>query len=236
MRAKKRQVEGKSWTHNNYLWPIMAWLCCCNVRLSWRSSGRLQCKMGVLGRKRPGMYLLFWGKLCVTAMRVHHLSLRSNYSRFHLATPLCPLRFRMMATSLRFKDKLLKLEIIAVWKWIAFIYCFLFASWTHTSLNLTTYLIGTRNFAFQLLQNPYRVCLYYSQLNKSLWYDENASSKLVIITRHTRLLKNSPHDEGDVSLQTHKARLASTNLALLPGPQSLSLTNYILTWAAWSQL
>lgn len=74
------------------------WLCGCNIRLHWWSCGRLQGRKGVLGRKRQGMYLLSWGKLSVTALRVHHFSLRSNYSRFHLATLLCPPQCTMMET------------------------------------------------------------------------------------------------------------------------------------------
>lgn len=36
------------------------------------------------------MLLFCWSKLCVTALLVHHLSLWSNYSQFHLVTLLCP--------------------------------------------------------------------------------------------------------------------------------------------------
>lgn len=46
--------------------------------------------MGVLGQKRKGMYRLFWSKLSVTGLLVHHFFPRSNYSRFHVVTLLCP--------------------------------------------------------------------------------------------------------------------------------------------------
>lgn len=62
------------------------------------SCGSQQSRVGgdgeVTGRvsrwKRQEMFLLFGGKLCVTALRVHHFSLQSNYSWFHLTTRLCP--------------------------------------------------------------------------------------------------------------------------------------------------
>lgn len=51
--------------------------------------------LGVLGREKKSSRewdLLFWGKLSVTALRVHHFPPRSNCSRFHPAALLSPPR------------------------------------------------------------------------------------------------------------------------------------------------
>lgn len=63
------------------------------------------------------MYLLFWGKLSVTALRVHHFSLRYNYSWFHLATLLCPPRCNMIVMYGRIEIQRVKVGIIAVGMW-----------------------------------------------------------------------------------------------------------------------
>lgn len=51
---------------------------------------------GGVGAEEAGNASLLLEKLCVTALLVHHLSLWSNYSQFHLVKLLCPPRCTIM--------------------------------------------------------------------------------------------------------------------------------------------
>lgn len=99
-----------------------------------------------------GMYLLFWGKLSVTASRVHHFPPQSNYSRFHLATPLCPPQCTMMVTydALRFWDQELKLGQTAA----------LYVAGSHSAASNKIRESRVGSFAFQFLQNFQHACFY----------------------------------------------------------------------------
>lgn len=100
-----------------------------------------------------GMYRLLGGKLTVTALRVHHFSPRTNYSRFHLATLLCPPQCTMVVTYNRTDSQGPRVKDGEKWLLgcsVSKLFWFLSTSWTHTQLSPTKYIFSKTHVFIKL--------------------------------------------------------------------------------------